>query len=173
MGQPMPTSALGCVCWSWSMPPCHHNGLVPLTPALQQAFLYRKEKDYEIKITTRTPLVIMFSGGSGLKDKMENNQFKTSTFLFFSFTDSSLSIFSLSFKVHLCTGSTDKQSQKFHMYIQSNLPLTGWSEFCSICGHPPNREVPQCIREGNFLTHWRQCTDAIITLLPKIVQFKL
>lgn len=40
-------------------------------------------KDYEIKITTKTPLVTMFSGGSGLKDKMENNKFKTST-LFFS-----------------------------------------------------------------------------------------
>lgn len=40
-------------------------------------------KDYEIKITTKTPLVTMFSGGSGLKGKMENNQFKISS-LFFS-----------------------------------------------------------------------------------------
>jgi len=39
-------------------------------------------KDYERNITTKTPLVTMFSGGSGLKDKMENNQFKTSTLSF-------------------------------------------------------------------------------------------
>lgn len=121
----MQTPALGCVCWS--MPPCHHNGLVPLMPAFQQAFLYSREKDYEIKITTRTPLVIMFSGGSGLKDKMGNNQFKTSMFLFFSLSDSSLSIISLSLslKEHLWTGSMYKQKQKFHMHIQSSLPLTG------------------------------------------------
>lgn len=51
----------------------------------------KQGKDDEIKITTKTPLVTMFSGGSGLKDKMENNQLKTST-LFFLFVGSFLTL---------------------------------------------------------------------------------
>lgn len=93
--------------------PGTHNAGFAISIAIWQG------KDYEIKITTKTPLVTMFSGGSGLKDKMENYQFKTSTLFFLFvcclFLNSSLIMItlSLSLKVPLWTGSLGKQHQKF------------------------------------------------------------
>lgn len=112
-------------------PPHTFNANLAISIAIWQG------KDYEIKITTKTPLVTMFSGGSGLKDKMENNQLKTSTlffsvcfgfFVIFFFLNSYLIIITLwlSSIVHLWTDSMGKQHQKFQLDIQSNCISQAW-----------------------------------------------
>lgn len=127
-------------------------------------------KDYEIKITTKTPLVTMFSGGSGLKDKMENNQFKTSTLFFLFvclFLNSSLVMItlSLSLKVHLWTGS---------LGIQSNLPLIGLSlNFKLFVEIYWTEEV---LTVSGRIIFWHTEADlyrgGIIALSPHVTQFK-
>lgn len=56
---------------SWPMPSCYCVEQFPgsFNTNFTISIATWHGKDYEIKITTKTPLVTMFSGGSGLKDK--------------------------------------------------------------------------------------------------------
>lgn len=68
MGKPAPGPDSACLSADAFIPPC---GAVPssFNTNFTISIATWQGRDYEIKITTNTPLVTMFSGGSGLKDK--------------------------------------------------------------------------------------------------------